>query len=123
MDLTWKSASRLALVVLLLVIVTHLKGPSLWAQTQLLFDYDLGFQRRTLVGEVVSWIFPNGLTHDQIHAVAFFLSLSMILAMTGFKVSLRSLATTSVMKALPTSCDGTAFCRLRSGVARKVGVT
>ena len=83
MDLTWKSASRLALLVLLLVIVTHLKGPSLWAQTQLLFDYDLGFQRRTLVGEIVSWIFPNGLTHDQIHAVAFFLSLSMILTVTG----------------------------------------
>lgn len=70
MTLPWRSAATIALVSILLFVAVRLRPPGDWVATHFLFTYDFGFQRRALFGEMLSWVFPDGLTWMQANAVA-----------------------------------------------------
>jgi len=66
----WRHGVILSCLVLLVVIVVRMRPPSIWSQTQFLFTYDLGFQRRALLGEGLARIFPDGLSAANTYLVA-----------------------------------------------------
>lgn len=69
MDLSLKTSLRLAVFAFILVCLTRMSVLSSWSMTQYLFSYDNGFQRRALVGEIVSWFLSAGLTSAQVQVI------------------------------------------------------
>ncbi len=75
MNISFAAAWRLSFISLLLLIMVRMAPPFSWAQTQFLFSYELGFQRRALLGEMLTWIFPSGMTQQNTYMVAAVLTL------------------------------------------------
>lgn len=72
---TWKF---LALALLLLAVLRGIRYPNTWSYTHYLFNYDLGFVKRGLVGEVMSHLgSPYFLTYE------FFVIFSLLLLTTN----------------------------------------
>mgnify|MGYP005989050635 CR=1 FL=1 len=83
MDLSAKLSLRLAVLAFVLVCFNNLWQVLDWPETQLLFTYDVGFHRRALVGEVISWFSPNGLMKAQVNAIGMLITLAGATAMVA----------------------------------------
>lgn len=84
MTLPWRSAATIALASIFLMVVVRLRPPNEWVLTQFTLTYDLGFQRRGLTGEVLSLIFPEGLTRAVANGVAVAITMAATVWITAF---------------------------------------
>lgn len=84
MSISWTLSVRLAIVALVAMVVLNMQPPSYWSVTQYFFTYDLGFQRRSLLGEMLSWVYPEGMTIRDVHLWAATSTLASIVALTWY---------------------------------------
>ena len=86
MELSRRFWFRIASYSLLLIIIVRMRPPSAWAKTQLLFNYDFGFQRRALTGQIVSFFKPDGVTHGAMHWLTAGMTLTAVACLLLFVV-------------------------------------
>ncbi|WP_456388084.1 hypothetical protein [Profundibacter sp.] len=84
MNIQYQTAKRLFLASVLLLVFIRMAPPLSWAQTQFLFTYDAGFQRRALLGEFLSWIFPQGITQENTYVIAALVTLSAVAVLSHY---------------------------------------
>ncbi|QMU59478.1 MAG: hypothetical protein GKR98_15600 [Boseongicola sp.] len=80
MKLTWRFSLWFSAFALFLIALSRMRAPYLWAETQFLFTYDMGFQRRGLFGEILSWAYPVGMSQTDVHSVALLMSMTVAFA-------------------------------------------
>lgn len=68
----------------LLMALAKMKPPLDWTQTHYLLSYDLGVMRRGLVGQLLHWVFPNGLSNVQTHWIAVVITALGLIALVLF---------------------------------------
>ena len=66
------------------MIITRIAPPLSWAQTQFLFSYEAGFQRRALLGELLVWVFPQGLTEKNTYVIAAVITLATVAVLFSY---------------------------------------
>lgn len=86
MNIQYQTAKRLFLASVLLLVFIRMAPPISWAQTQFLFTYDAGFQRRALLGELLSWIFPQGITQQNTYVIAALVTLSAVTILSLYMI-------------------------------------
>lgn len=84
MILAWRPAFWLSLMAMVLTVIVRMQPPIPWSQTQFLIGYDLGFVRRGLVGEIISLVFPSGVTLAEVNAIAAMLTGGSALVLFAF---------------------------------------
>lgn len=84
MNIPFPTAWRISALSVLMLIVVRMAPPFSWAQTQFLFSYDAGFQRRALLGEILTWIFPQGITQQNSYVIAALITLVAVVALFAY---------------------------------------
>lgn len=84
MNIPFHTAWRISVLSVLMLIVVRMAPPFSWTQTQFLFSYDAGFQRRALLGEILTWIFPQGITQQNSYVVAALITLVAVVALFNY---------------------------------------
>ncbi len=84
MNISYTTAWRISYLSILAMIITRMAPPLSWAQTQFLFSYEAGFQRRALLGELLVWIFPQGLTEKNTYVIAAIITLLAVAVLFSY---------------------------------------
>ncbi len=75
-DATMKWMGYAIVASVLLAILNHQLAPSYYSLTHLFFSYDEGFVRRGLVGEVLTWVWPEHPSQRVVFTTAFLITFS-----------------------------------------------